>query len=126
MLVFLFLITAVIGYLAYLNIKEHQVLNEAFITEKKNLEKELNHLISDYDKLIKMEIDLKKDFNEKREFVFLLKDSLKKTPKNDYNYLNKIKNKAIKLEEENSFIFLAVEYLNKTNNILLYGNHLSH
>jgi len=122
-LAFLILIIGIISYLAYLNIRDHQALKEAFEIEKKSVAKELDHLISDYDKLIKMEVDISKDFHEKKELIYRLKDSLESTTNNDFTTLNSIKQKASKLEEENSFIFLAVEYLNKTNNILLYGHH---
>jgi len=121
--IFLIIILGIVGYLAYLNFRDYKILKEAFELEKEALESDLNHLISDYNKLINMDLDLKKDFETKRKRVYQLKDSLAQITDNDFKFISRVKLEADKLEEENSFIFLAVEYLNKTNNALLYGSY---
>lgn len=121
-IVFLLLLILIIGFLSYQNARDYQGLQSIFNEEKKDLETELDRIITNYDNVIDKNIDLSVNIKSKREKVSLLRDTIINLKEKNYNLIRKFRRQILTLEKENRQLFAQIDSLNSLNNVLQVEN----
>lgn len=121
-IILLLVLILAIGFLSYLNARDYHKLQEAFNDEKKELELELNKIITDYDEVISQKIEISSSLREKRTLIVNLKDSIKNLQEENYNLIRGYRKRIITLEKENRILFAKVDSLKQVNGLLQVEN----
>ena len=121
-IILLLVLILIIGFLSYLNARDYHKLQEAFNDEKKELELELNKIITDYDEVISQKIEISSSLREKRTLIVDLKDSIKNLQEENYNLIRGYRKRIITLEKENRILFAKVDSLKQVNGLLQVEN----
>jgi len=112
---FLLLLVIGIGYLAYQNTMDFLSLKNAFDTEKKELELELDNVIHDYQIAINENQDYSIKLGEKLKEVEMLKDTIQRLKTSNYNLLRIYRKKISRLEKENKRLLNKLDSLRVLN-----------
>ncbi|CAL2091879.1 conserved protein of unknown function [Tenacibaculum sp. 190524A02b] len=112
---FLLLLVIGIGYLAYQNTMDFLYLKNAFDTEKKELELELDNVIHDYQIAINENQDYSIKLGEKLKEVEMLKDTIQRLKTSNYNLLRIYRKKISRLEKENKRLLNKLDSLRVLN-----------
>ncbi|MFD0992215.1 hypothetical protein [Tenacibaculum geojense] len=121
-IILLLVLILAIGFLSYLNATDYHKLQEAFNDEKKELELELNKIITDYDEVISQKIEVSSSLREKRTIIVNLKDSVKNLSEENYGLIRGFRKRISTLEKENRLLFAQVDSLNQVNGLLQVEN----
>ena len=121
-IIFLLLLVLVIGYLSYKNSKDYEELQEVFKQEKKELQGELNKIITDYDDVLNNKIKVSDNLSQKRQKIVELLDSIKNLKEKNYSLMRGYRKKINILEKENRVLFAKVDSLNQANDSLVVEN----
>lgn len=121
-IVFLLITIMVIGLLAFQNYKDYSNLKTAFQGEKKELELELDKIITDYDKAITDKIGISKKLRKERLKVLQFKDTIKNLQEKNYYLIRVYRKRITKLENQNKLLFAKVDSLNEANTYLQVEN----
>ncbi len=122
LIVFLLILIVVIGFLSYQNAKDFALLKNAFETEKKELEKELDNVIIDYRSAISESHNFSEKLTEQLQKVLLLKDTIRDLQSSNYKLLRVYRKRVLDLEKENKILLNKVDSLNSVNQYLFTEN----
>lgn len=121
-IVFLLLSLVAIGILSFQNARDYSKLQTAFFEEKKELESELDKIITDYDSAITKKINVSVKLRKERNRVIQLRDSIRSLQENNYSLIRKFRKRISKLEKQNKVLFAKVDSLNEQNTFLQVEN----
>ncbi len=119
---FLLFLVIVIGLLAYQNARDFSQLKSAFDTEKAELEKDLDKVITNYQNIIAENHDYSDKLEVHLTRVVALRDSIRDLEAKNYRLLRVYKKKIGVLEEQNAKLMSKIDSLNAINQELYTEN----
>ncbi len=97
---------------------QYDNLQDVFIEEKADLEKELDEMIKDYTDVVVRKKRISKRLQIELEKMLNLRDSIKSLRAGNYNLIRKYRKKIVSLERENRNLFIQVDSLSTANQTL--------
>jgi len=122
LIVFLILLIIIISFLSYQNANGYNELKKVFELEKKELETELNNVISDYESINYSKDDISLKLRGELHKIIKLRDTIHNLKAVDYKLIRYYRKKIANLVAINKSLFIRVDSLSQVNNQLLTKN----
>lgn len=122
LIAFLLFLVILIGLLAYQNAKDFSLLKKAFDDEKKELEKELDNVIADYQRVINENNDFSNKLEGQLQKIVLIRDTIHRLKTSNYNLLRVYKKRISILEKENQQLLKKLDSIKVLNSNLFNEN----